>query len=139
MARITQEIPNQEEILTLIKDAETYTASLDAMATDQGRFFVAREGKTLVGYAATIVGGDREAEIKSLFVVPPARGKGVGKALMKGIVDGSRREGIRWLRFQLDKAREPAIALCRGARFKDSEPFGKYTADANSVFLEFAP
>ena len=142
MARITQEKPDQDDIRAMLAEAEPYSGtelSADELSSDDAIVLVARNGKQLVGLGAFVMGGDRESEIKILYVAPELRKRGIAVALMAKIVDASRRYGQRWLRAKCGAGNEAALGLLRKSRFKDSPPFGAYEQDPATVFLEFAP
>jgi GNAT superfamily N-acetyltransferase len=91
----------------------------------EGALLLARCGRTVIG----IVGLRRLragiAEIKRLYVVPGARGSGVGRALLEDIFDAAQRLG--YLQVRLDSHRASmttAIALYRRLGFAEIPPYG---------------
>lgn len=84
-----------------------YAQTLRALGADgRGQVLVAAAPDgTLVGtvmlqlwpQAEEIVRGPDEAEVRALAVRPEARGSGVGKALMAGVIDRAVQRGVRYL------------------------------------------
>ena len=58
---------------------------LHAYAMPEVTLFVARAGSMAVGCGALQRHGDRSAEVKSMFVIPEARGRGIGRAILETI------------------------------------------------------
>ncbi len=112
---------------------------IDALARPNVRFFVARRAGALVGCAALVVdenGAAGEAELKRMYVEPTARGLGIGRRLLHAIEDTARAEGVAVIRFETGIHQAEALGLYRDAGYRDRGPFGAYTADPNSVFME---
>jgi GNAT superfamily N-acetyltransferase len=90
-----------------------------------GRVFVAREGGRVVAmasllYTVSTAEGGRAALFEDLVVAPEARGKGVGPALLKFVIDRAREEGLLRLTLLTDRDNQRAQALYRNCGFVDS-------------------
>jgi GNAT superfamily N-acetyltransferase len=111
--------------------------------------FTPPTGAFLVIYAAgkPVAGGglkrddDGVAEIKRMYVVPEARGRGVAKVVLAALEDEARGRGWTTLRLETGPRQPEAIALYTRAGYRPTEAFGAYVADANagdSLFFEQA-
>jgi ribosomal protein S18 acetylase RimI-like enzyme len=78
--------------------------------------------------------GDGVAEIKRLFVLPAARGLGLGGRLMSAIVGEARRIGYRALRLDTLPSMTRAQTMYRAVGFETIEPYYP-TPIAGTVFL----
>lgn len=84
------------------------------------------DGRPL-GCAAVALFPERRnaAEIKRLFVMPEARGLGVGRALIQAAIDWSREHGVTELLLDtVPEAMPAAVALYRSLGFVETEPYG---------------
>ena len=97
--------------------------------------FVAREDGVAVGCGAFQLHGDGSAEVKSMFVTPSARGRGVGRAILEAI-EGAVRGRVSALRLETGVKQLPAIRLYQAAGFARRGPFGSYRDDPLSIFME---
>lgn len=97
--------------------------------------FVAREGGVAVGCGAFQRHGDGSAEVKSMYVVPAARGRGIGRSVLDGI-EAALRGQVTILRLETGIKQETAIRLYEAAGFRRRGPFGNYRDDPLSVFME---
>ncbi|MGH6903792.1 MAG: GNAT family N-acetyltransferase, partial [Geminicoccaceae bacterium] len=97
--------------------------------------FVAREGGIVLGCGAHRLQGDGSAEVKSMFVVPEARGRGIGRAILDAI-EAALRGRITTLRLETGIRQDAAIRLYESAGFHRRGPFGSYRDDPLSVFME---
>jgi putative acetyltransferase len=97
--------------------------------------FVAREAGVAVGCGAFQRHGDGTAEVKSMFVVPQARGRGIGRAILAAI-EHALRGRITTLRLETGTKQDAAIRLYESAGFRHRGPFGSYRDDPLSVFME---
>ena len=97
--------------------------------------FVAREAGLALGCGAYQLQGDRSAELKSMFVVPEARGRGIGRALLAAIEDALRGR-VTILCLETGVKQPAAIRLYETAGFRRRGPFGSYREDPLSIFME---
>lgn len=149
--RISLEDPAQPEIITLLQDGEQYSASLyppesnhhlplDALREPHVRFLVARDGSdgAIATGAVALFGSGAEvwAELKRMWVVPAARGKGVSKTILEALETIARQASARCLRLETGIENHAALALYERTGFTRCEPFGDYRPDPLSIFME---
>jgi GNAT superfamily N-acetyltransferase len=83
--------------------------------------------------------GDGVAEVKRMYVVPEARGRGVSKAVLGGLEDAARRRGWTTLRLETGPRQPEAVGLYTGAGYRPIGAFGAYRGDPaahGSLFFE---
>jgi putative acetyltransferase len=98
------------------------------------RFFVAQhEGKTLGCIALANKGS--YAEIKSMFVQPAARGKGIADALLQHIENEARAQEFGEIKLETGDKLLAAQRLYQRHGFTICPPFGEYSASESSVFM----
>jgi putative acetyltransferase len=97
--------------------------------------FVAREAGAAIGCGAYELHGDGSAELKSMFVTPEGRGRGIGRAILAAIEDALRGR-VTTLRLETGVKQPAAIHLYETAGFQRRGPFGKYRDDPLSIFME---
>ncbi len=144
---IALEDPARPDIIRLLDEGEAYAAKLypadcnymlplDALRAGNVRFYVARddEGRAL-GTGAIVLHGDW-AEIKRMWVVPEARGRGLARALLGMLESAARIDGTHRLRLETGIHNREALVLYRRAGFQDRGPFADYPPAPLSVFLE---
>jgi putative acetyltransferase len=143
---IAAEDPAQPEIIQLLRDGEAHSAELypaesnhhlplEALRQSNVRFFVGRIEGRAVATGALVLNGSW-AELKRMWVVPSARGRGVSKAMLAAIETEARRESVQVLRLETGVASDAALALYASAGFERRGPFGDYREDPLSVFME---
>ena len=108
---------------------------LAAFERPEVNLFVAREGGVAVACGAYQLHGDSTAEVKSMFVAPEARGRGIGRRVLEAI-EAAVRGRVRALRLETGIKQLAAIRLYEAAGFRRRGPFGSYTDDPLSVFME---
>jgi putative acetyltransferase len=108
---------------------------LAAYELPEVRLFVAREAGTVLGCSAYKLAGDGSAELKSMFVLPEARGRGVGRAILAAI-EAALRGRVTTLRLETGIHQHAALRLYERAGFRRRGPFGSYRDDPLSVFME---
>jgi GNAT superfamily N-acetyltransferase len=84
--------------------------------------------------AKTVPGAaEHVGEIKRVYVVPEARGRGLSRAVMAALVDLAGSEGYRRLHLETGTAQPEAIALYRSSGWQVIENYGQYADDERSV------
>lgn len=75
------------------------------------------------------------AEVKRMYVSPPARGRGVARALLAHLERTARAAGADWLVLETGMVQPEAIALYRSSGYADVPRFGHYACAPLSVHL----
>lgn len=91
-----------------------------------GRFYVAEEGGTLIGYFILGYGFSvechgRDAFLDELYIAPDARRRGVGKEAIALAESVCRADGIRALHLEVEHGKPDTYRLYRERGFKDHE------------------
>lgn len=144
---ITLEDPAKPEIVALLEDGERYGASLypaesnhflsiDELRADNVRFAVARDADGVAIATGALALNDGWAELKRMWVVPAARGKGLSRAVLAELEASARAAGITLLRLETGIANHEALGLYERSGFVRIGPFGEYRPDPLSVFME---
>lgn len=144
---VKQESPRQPDVVQLVAALDDYVRSLypaesnhllsiEALASPDVRFFVARLGGRAVGCGALRVDPTGYGEVKRMFVDPAARGRKLGREILHRLEEEARRSGLAWMRLETGVDQAEALGLYRAAGFRESPPFGDYTPDPLSVFME---
>jgi putative acetyltransferase len=144
---IRREDPGQPDIIPLLEagernSAELYPAEsnhhlpLAALRAPEVHFFVGRDeaGRPLAT-GAIMLHGDW-VEIKRMWVVPEARGRGLSTAVLAKLIVEARRHGATLARLETGVASHAALALYKRTGFVEREPFAEYKPDPLSVFME---
>ena len=109
-------------------------------AADLAIVLVARdEDGTVIGCGALRGIADGVGELKRMYVVPAARGRGVSKVVLAALEDAARERGWTTLRLETGPRQPEAVALYSGAGYQPIGPFGAYAGDpdaGDSLFFE---
>jgi GNAT superfamily N-acetyltransferase len=109
-------------------------------AADVSVVLLARDSSGLaLGCGALRHLGDDVAEVKRMYVVPEARGRGVSKAVLAGLEAAAVSRGWTTLRLETGPRQPEAMRLYEGAGYRAIGAFGAYVdaADAeDSLFYE---
>ncbi|HET6392040.1 MAG TPA: GNAT family N-acetyltransferase [Blastococcus sp.] len=96
---------------------------------------------TPLGCGALRALGDGVAEVKRMYVVPAARGRGVSRAVLGALEDAARAHGWTTLRLETGPRQPEAIGLYVSGGYRPIEAFGAYVGDPDaehSLFFERA-
>ena len=146
---IALEDPGGADILPLLLEGEAASATLypaesnhhlplDALRAPNVRFLVARDGEGRPQATGALVIADGWAEVKRMWVVETARGRGLSRSMLERLVEEARRAGVRTLRLETGIASHAALNLYATAGFIECSPFADYRPDPISVFMERA-
>jgi putative acetyltransferase len=143
---VALENPDQPEVIALVEQLDAYQRPLypeesfhgiamDALCRPDVLFAVARdEHGRAVGCGALVVDG-RQAEVKRMFTLPAARGRGVARAVLGLLERDARARGCTRFVLETGTLQAEAIALYERAGYRRTGPFGDYVDDPHSVFM----
>jgi len=100
------------------------TAEPHELTPPRGAFLVGRlNGRPVAcGALKTITVPDRAepiGELKRMYVVPGARGRGIARALVGALEEQARERGLRWVRLDTGPKQPDALHLYRSCGFVD--------------------
>jgi GNAT superfamily N-acetyltransferase len=103
-------------------------------AADVSVVLLVRDGDgTAIGCGALRALGDGAAEVKRMYVVPAARGRGVSRLVLRGLEDAARERGWTTLRLETGPRQPEAVGLYTGAGYRPIGAFGAYRGDPDAV------
>jgi GNAT superfamily N-acetyltransferase len=109
-------------------------------AADVSVVLLARDDDgTPLGCGALRALGDGTAEVKRMYVVPAARGRGVSKTVLTGLEAAARERGWTTLRLETGPRQPEAVGLYTRAGYRPIGAFGAYVGApdaADSLFFE---
>jgi GNAT superfamily N-acetyltransferase len=96
-------------------------------APPTGALFLARDeaGEAIGCVALRATEKDNCCEMKRLYIAPEGRGNGLGRILVRTVMDEARTLGYGEMRLDTLPILEPAIALYRSEGFAECAPFGE--------------
>jgi len=99
-------------------------------AADVAVVLVARDDDgTPLGCGALRPLGPGEAEVKRMYVVPAARGRGISRLVLTGLEAEAVARGWRTLRLETGNRQPAAVGLYTSAGYRPVEAFGHYVDD----------
>ena len=93
------------------------------MAPPDGVFLVGYDGDRVVAIGGVRRLGDRLGEIKRMYVVPDARSRGVGRALLAALEDASRELGYDRVRLDAGPAQQHSKSLFRRTGYREIDKY----------------
>jgi len=144
---VSLEPPDQPEVIALIAELDAYQDTLyppesrhalDLASLKQANvlFAVARdEAAQAIGCAAVVVAAEG-GELKRMYVHPRGRGRGVASAVLALLESEARQAGCQLLRLETGPYQPEALGLYARHGYDRCAPFGKYTNDPLSVFMQ---
>lgn len=147
--RVRLEPPDQPDVLALIQDLDAYQKplypiesfhgiDLAALSRPNVLFAVARDaGGVALGCGAMVVGAGY-GEVKRMYTRPEARGVGLGQRVLAFLEEEARARGCGLFRLETGYLQDAALRLYARCGYERRGPFGDYTDDPLSVFMEKA-
>ncbi|MGB6354645.1 MAG: GNAT family N-acetyltransferase [Steroidobacteraceae bacterium] len=144
---IALESPDQPEVIALIAELDAYQDTLyppesrhllDLASLKQPNvlFAVARDGTGHVIGCGAVVVRPEFGEIKRMYVSPRGRGQGIAKKLLALLESRAIGSGCQLLTLETGPYQPEALALYASAGYERRGPFGDYTDDPLSVFMQ---
>jgi putative acetyltransferase len=114
-----------------------HALDLSGLQSPDIRFWTIWEAETLLGAGALKRLSPDHGEVKSMYTAEQARGRGVGSAMLRHIIEIARASGMA--RVSLETGTwdyfQPARELYKKHGFRECAPFADYVLDPNSVFF----
>jgi GNAT superfamily N-acetyltransferase len=95
------------------------TAEPEEFRSPSGGFFVVYAAERPVGCGGFKRLDVRTAEIKRMYVVPEARGRGLGRRILKRLEGGARKAGYGHVRLDTGDKQPEALRLYRSAGYRE--------------------
>jgi putative acetyltransferase len=145
---ILQVRPDSPEAVQLITELDTHlnphlyppesrhAFSVDKLVREGVAFFIAYYDGVPAGCGGVRVFGTEYAEVKRMFVRPPYRGYGLGKAILNHLAEYAQQHQVNALRLETGIYQTEAIGLYERAGFQRRPPFGEYRDDPMSIYYE---
>jgi putative acetyltransferase len=145
--RVSVERPDAPDVGALIGALNDYLLSLYApehchlltaeeLTAPDVAFFVVREGGRAVGCGALRRIGGGRGEVKRMYTVPEARGRGLGRLVLEAIEAEARRVGLSEMVLETGGEQPAALGLYASAGFMKCGPYLDYVDDGVSIFLK---
>jgi putative acetyltransferase len=145
--RIATEPANQPEVLALIEQLDAYQKPLypaeshhgiDVVALSQPNviFAVARDPSGHAVACGAIVIEPAYGELKRMFTLPIHRDRGIARSLVQWLEAQAQARGCHLFMLETGYLQHEAIALYKRLGYSRRGPFGPYTEDPHSVFME---
>jgi putative acetyltransferase len=143
---ITIEAPRGQEIAGLIEERVAYSHAnyppdsvhrlpLHLLDRPEIIFWAARLKGELVGCAALLRHKDGSGELKSMFIRPEARSRGLSKALLRAVETKAKELKLSRLDLETGPKSHAALRLYEASGYRFCGPFARYKLDSNSVFM----
>jgi len=145
--RISFESPNQADAIALIAELDAYQSTLYppeshhaldlASVAEQGLLFVvARDAAEQAVGCGAVVLSPEYGELKRMYVRPPQRGAGLAKKMLQTLEAAAIASGCSELKLESGPYQPEALGLYARQGFDRCGPFGAYTDDPLSVFMQ---
>jgi putative acetyltransferase len=140
--------PSAPDVAALLESSEAHSRSLyppvgvhlldvSALTGPAVIFRVARSAAgTVEGCGAIVLEPDGSAELKSMFVAPSARRRGLGASILEHLERQARDARATVMRLETGPLQKSALALYRRSGYRVRGPFGSYREDQYSIFME---
>lgn len=144
---IAFESPDQPDVIALIAELDAYQDTLyppesrhalDLASLKQPNvlFAVARDSTGQAIGCGAIVLCPEFGELKRLYVSPLGRGQGVASHLLALLESRASGHGCKLIKLETGPYQHEALALYASAGYQRRGPFGDYTNDPLSVFMQ---
>ena len=127
-----------EELIELYPEDGANHFRLDPEEVEEGRgaFFIAFSNRDPIGCGAVRLIDASTAEIKRMYVIPPARGIGLGHKILKTLTAEAVRLGAGRIVLETGERQAEALALYIRAGFNRIPAFGEYITSPLSLCME---
>ena|ERR1039458_10052530 len=145
--RVILESPDQPEVIALINELDAYQDTLyppesrhylDLKSLTQSNtiFVVARDMNARAVGCGAIVLHSSYGEIKRMYVHPESRGRGIARQILEVLESAAHLRGCQELMLETGPYQPAALAFYERSGYRLRRPFGAYTDDPLSVFMQ---
>jgi len=110
--------------------------SVEALRQPNVTFLTAGLDGDVAGCGAFVNQGGEYAEIKRMFVLPEFRGLKLGRRILEELENRARASGLALARLETGIHQPEALILFERAGYQRRGPFGDYSEDPLSIFME---
>jgi putative acetyltransferase len=110
--------------------------SVEALRQPNVTFLTAGVDGEVAGCGAFVNQGGEYAEIKRMFVLPEFRGLKLGRRILEELENLARASGLALARLETGIHQPEALLLFERAGYQRRGPFGDYSEDPLSIFME---
>ena len=146
MIVIRQVDPKQTDVIDLIRRLDEYQESMyppesnhldpiDELCKTNVYFLAAYIDSTICGIGAVKIVNDY-GEIKRMYVPEEYRGRGIAKAIVRHLENHLIKKSVLIARLETGIHQHQAINLYKKLGYSEIAPFGEYTEDPLSIFME---
>jgi putative acetyltransferase len=140
--------PDSDEAVRLITELESHLHpdlyppesrhgfSVEKLVRENVAFFIAEFDAQPAGCGGIKLFSTDYGEVKRMFVRPPYRGFGLGKAILNQLAEHAQQNRVNVLRLETGIYQTEAIGLYERYGFQRRPPFGEYREDPLSVYYE---
>ena len=135
---ISSLLVQSKELMTSLYPAESNHSLGFEEFNDPGCFLIGAyvNGEPIGCGAVRICGGRSYGEIKAVYVVAKHRRKGVSRAIMNELEAHLVSQKIYTARLEAGNKQPEALGLYSWLGYVERGPFGNYSLDPNSIFME---
>ncbi|MFC4427638.1 GNAT family N-acetyltransferase [Deinococcus navajonensis] len=128
----------QRELRRLYNDEDSRTEPFDPqiLSGEGSALLVVEEGEQLLACGALKRLDDGSAEIKRMYTVPAARGRGLGRQVLNGLIAAGREAGYSRLVLETGNQQPDAVHLYESAGFRRIPNYGYYEGIEGSLCYE---
>src|SRR5215510_1179196 len=130
-------IERLDVLMTGLYPAESnHLLSVDALRQPNATFLTASVDGAVAGCGAFVNQDGEYAEIKRMFVLPEFRGLKLGRRILEELEKLAQASGLESARLETGVHQSEALLLYEKAGYQRRGPFGGYSEDPLSVFME---
>lgn len=125
----------QRELRRIYQDTDERTEPFDpaSLAGEGSALLVAEDGGDLLACGAIKRLSPQDAEVKRMYTVPDARGRGLGRAILADLIERGRALGYKRLVLETGDQQPDAVYLYESAGFTRIPNYGYYVGIENSL------
>src|SRR5215510_5663307 len=130
-------IERLDELMTGLYPAESnHLLTVEALRQHDVAFLTASVDCEVAGCGAFVKQGGEYAELKRMFVLPEFRGLKLGRRILEELEYLAQASGLESARLETGVHQSEALLLYEKAGYQRRGPFGGYSEDPLSVFME---